>query len=353
MTFCWLINFIILCRRKYQAYLVCRRTPNLHPIYSDIEFLSQQRKLYNLKTHIVKYILIIICSCVELFNLLWFIVDYLVQLEQLPLQRNDTYVLEFEKVFPNCSYKHLEVYFLFRSGYIPLYNVNFLCFLMTFALLSILTRYLAARYLNHSFKPILIKYIVWSCVQLASVIICSTLYTLVLTVLFFPVLVSISWIVLIRDSFILSRVLKSNLRELQLHGYSKHLYKEQLYAYKFYLMFRRVLFVSTFCLALSISVRYSVENVLLLYTHRFCLFSFVYNLHIPTSIQHSIRLYRTLNNSIIRPISAILFGIYTLGMTVPLWFATLFPIVSKCIKRWREKEGDYVFNYENLNLIKR
>ena len=349
LIFFWLIKSIIFCWRKYKNYLLCKRTPNLHPIYSDVQFLSQQRTLYNLKTHIIKYILIIVCSCVELFNLLWFIISYIIQLET-PVQKNDTYVSKFEESFPNCTYKHLELHFNFHSIYVPFYNVNFICFLLVFALLSILTRYLVARYLNHDFKPTLIKYIVWCFVQIAVIAICSTLYTMVLALPLFPILVFICWIIFIRDSLILSRVLKSNLRDLQLYGDSKFFYKQQLSAYRFYMLFRRVLFVSTFFLALSISFIFSVEKLVALPYHRFCLFSLIYNIHIPNYIYDYNKVY-SLSEEIIRFVCSLFTFIYAMGMAVPLCVVTFSPIVSKCIRRWKEKEDDYIYNYEKLNLI--
>ena len=47
------------CYRDVNRYLTCKRTTDLHPVYKDVQYLSRQRKLYNLETHIVKYVLVI------------------------------------------------------------------------------------------------------------------------------------------------------------------------------------------------------------------------------------------------------------------------------------------------------
>ena len=69
ITVCLNIAWILLCVRDcyrfVNRYLTCKRTPDLHPIYEDVQYLSRQRKLYNLETHIVKYVLVILCMSVE------------------------------------------------------------------------------------------------------------------------------------------------------------------------------------------------------------------------------------------------------------------------------------------------
>ena len=64
----WLIICMKLCYRVALRYRASKRTPLLHPIHRDVQYLSLQRKLYNLKTHIIKYILICLCLCVEILQ---------------------------------------------------------------------------------------------------------------------------------------------------------------------------------------------------------------------------------------------------------------------------------------------
>ena len=98
-----------------------------------------------------------------------------------------------------------------------MYTFTYFLFFLLFILLSILARYLTARYLNHSFKRTLFKYIFWLAVQFVVVLLCSTIYTIVFSVLLFPLLTLIHWLVLFRDNRILCRVLRSNLREIKHH----------------------------------------------------------------------------------------------------------------------------------------
>ena len=67
----WLIKCIIKFRVVFKGYQTCKRTPNLHPTHRDVQYLSQQRKLYNLKTHFVKYAIIVLCISVELIFIVW------------------------------------------------------------------------------------------------------------------------------------------------------------------------------------------------------------------------------------------------------------------------------------------
>ena len=68
------IAWILVCMREcyitVNKYLTCKRTPDLHPIYKDVQYLSRQRKLYNLETHIVKYVLVTLCMSVEVAMLM-------------------------------------------------------------------------------------------------------------------------------------------------------------------------------------------------------------------------------------------------------------------------------------------
>ena len=155
---------MILCTRRccsvIKKYRICKQTPNLHPIYRDVQYLSQRRKLYNLKTHIVKYVLIVMCLGVEICTLDWAAVYALMNGRHL----NSNIAANWAKIqshYPNC-----EVPFFFIRLYefpllVIIYSLGFLQFFLLFVLLSILTRYLAARYLNHPFKRSLIKYIIW------------------------------------------------------------------------------------------------------------------------------------------------------------------------------------------------
>ena len=84
VTLCLDIVWIVLCVRqcfifagRYRAY---KRRPNLHPVYRDVQYLSQQMLLYNIETHIVKYVLFALCLIVEVASMLSLLVFLLGQL---------------------------------------------------------------------------------------------------------------------------------------------------------------------------------------------------------------------------------------------------------------------------------
>ena len=115
-------------------------------------------------------------------------------------------------------------------------------------LLTVLSRYLIARYLNHPFKRTAIKYLIWSISQCILIGLCSTIYTWMFIVLIFPIIGFTNWILLLRATSVLSRVLRSHLRDIQLYSDNRVFYNTQLSAFKFYRMLRVVLLVSLFVL---------------------------------------------------------------------------------------------------------
>ena len=258
LTFC--LNMVLLIKCIGNLYLVfkkyqtCKRTPNLHPIHKDVQYLSQQRKLYNLKTHLVKYALIVLCISIELLMILWFTITSVI---------NDELHFNPKETKFSCSFRYSSTYRFYNYPYlIIVININYFLISLLFVSLSLLTRYLAARYFNHPFRAIFIKYLAWLGVQSLIISVCSTDYTLPLEILLFPLLSIINWLVLLRDNRLLCRVLKSNLREIELIGNNKTLYKEQLFAFRFYRVFQKLLllslfFVSILCIFYQIFLLYS------------------------------------------------------------------------------------------------
>ena len=165
------------CWRVARNYRICKRTPNLHPIYRDVQYLSQQRKLYNLKTHFVKYVLIVMCLSVEMCEAIWFVSFCVLCAEPLTSRLNNEGI-QIQSQYADCQINYQFSNLLFFPFYTFMYTFKYFHFFLLFVLLSILTRYLAARYLNHSLKRTLLKYISWLTVQFV-VLFCSTIYTFV------------------------------------------------------------------------------------------------------------------------------------------------------------------------------
>ena len=265
------------CYITVNKYLTCKRTPDLHPIYKDVQYLSRQRKLYNLETHIVKYVLVTLCMSVEVAMLMCVAVLVIVlKIEPNGLMLSE--MIKYQEENRNCD---------FNLGYWNLYsmpllisfqNMIFFTGFLWFVLISILTRYLAARYLNHPFYKTLYRYIVWISVQFCIVAFCTNKLTFIFSYFVFPLLSLINWLVLLRDNRILCRVLRSNLTELELHSNNRVLYHEQVSGYRFYRFFQKVLLTSSLLLVISIGTE-SMTRFLRLIGGSFCLLNTVYELN--------------------------------------------------------------------------
>ena len=268
---CWLRWTIVDCWRKYKEYKKCQNTPNLHPVHGGVQYISQQRHLYNLHTHLVKNFLVITCSGVELLCAVWFIVSILVT--KHVKSKQVSYTAQCTEIYYNF------LQFFQIPYWIVLENLSYSLFLLFFVVLSILTRYLSARYLIHPFRRTLCKYILWYIFQLVIIALVSNVYTYIFSFLIFPVLGIANWIILCKDTSKLSCVLSSNLRDI-LH-YSDHLsfYKKQ---YSFYAYFRvyRIFLSSSFIQVLIWSCHYT-EYSLDLFINGICIINSLYHTNIP------------------------------------------------------------------------
>ena len=329
----WLIICMKLCHRVALRYRASKLSPLLHPIHRDVQYLSLQRQLYNLKTHIVKYILICICLCVEILQVVSIFIYIFFNTHNFRKETNsNNFSCIGNSYFGN----------IYRSPIlIPVQDSPFISFFILSTLLSILTRYLAARYLKHSFKRTLTKYLLWLVIQFIIVTLSSTLYTFILSFILFPLLLIINWLILFRDSRILSRVLRSNLIELEFHSGNKVLYREQLIAYKFYRIFMKTFLFSQFSLIIS-GILFLLVKFFILIFFSSCIFEFIYgySLHIP-DLGNQKEFIRRFLDLIVN----ILMTIYSISNTVPLICVNFLPLIRRC----RSRNKVYRFNYENMS----
>ena len=350
ITFLLNIGWMILCARRccsvLRKYGICKRTPNLHPIYRDVQYLSQQRKLYNLKTHTVKYVLIIMCLGVEISSILC-AGGYVILINNGALNNATERWIEIQSHYPHCHIDNfLILFYEFPLSYIA-FNVEFVLFFLLFLLLSILTRYLAARYLNHPFKRTLIKYIVWFVIELSIAAICSTIYTIIITAVVFPFLLIVNWVVLLRDNLKLSRVLKSNLLETKLHSNNKVLYVEQLSAFRLYRLFQKVMLVSLFLLVTFVVADIILTVLNFIYFNRFCYIDVIYGVNYDPNIEIPIPAPAVMYFTNI--LNTILLCLHSLSTSVPLLCVTFIPLIQACVKRYKSHRFVYRFNYDNIN----
>ena len=347
----WLIHCADVCVKIIKKYRVCQHKPNLHPIYRDVQYLSQQRKLYNLETHFVKNLLMLLCIAVELIYIFWFEVLGIANVRySREYSKYNSTIIAIEAKYPNCYIHSTMKEFYFFPFAIILRNIESFIFVLLFFLLSILTRYLAARYLNHPFNRTLRKYIIWLSVQFIIIVACSTLYTVIISFVLCPVLLVINWFVLLKDSQFLSRVLKSNLIEIELHTNNKFLLKEQLSAYKFYRFFQKLMFFSLSVLILGLTSLKLYYFVLSFYDS-FCLLNIIYGIDISATIprfsqdKNEIEVYLYIFCYYILVLSSIC-------SSFPLLSITLLPIIRECVKRYKSRHYVYRYNYDNIyNLI--
>ena len=346
----WIVHSLRQCWFFSVDYKLCKNTPNLHPIHKDVQYLSQQRKLYNLETHFVKYVLIVMCLSVELIGNIWIgIAGLAFRLENS--LNNSSRMLEITDKYPQCFTHEIFIRMYLYPYIILLTTITFILITLLLVLLCILTRYLATRYLNHPFKRTLYKYIAWLVVQCIIIVICSNIYAVIFIYFIFPVFCFINWFVLLRDNLFLSRVLKSNLRELKLHSYSRQLYRQQLTAYKFYRFFNRILIITIFCLSFFVLLYYTglVSHVL---SDTYCFMNLVYGLNVEVDNNRYNSLLGTIRH-ISTCLNSFSFLLYSFSNSLPLFCLTLFPLVSECIKRYRSRNNVYRFNYDNIQSLLR
>ena len=339
----WIVRFSLQCWRLCKEYRTCKRTPVLHPLYSDVQYLSKQRKLYNLKTHITKYSLMILCSSVELSAILGYIICGIIQIKLSELPNHTKLLFGELTCYPNIRPLRL----FGKQINILILSIAFWLSNLLLNLLGILSRYLAARYLNHPFKRTLIKYIIWCLLQCIFILFCSTSYTWILFVLFVPIIGIVNLILLLRDTSFLSRVLRSNLRDIQLYSDNRVFYIQQLSAFKFYRVFRIVSLTSLF-LKFLIEVTPSIAVIFQIVFHDSCSLQLQNGVNISLSIPSN---FRSLAGYLMIPVEDIFITSYITFLCLPLCGITFVPIILKCVKRCREKEDQYRYNYEKLKPL--
>ena len=342
----WIIHCMRECWRVAMEYRICKQTPDLHPIYRDVQYLSRQRKLYNLKTHFVKYVLIIMCLSVEICTIIWTFAFLVSSFEPLNLQMRNEWI-HIQSKYPHCHSSDQVAHLVLSPIYIIMYTLAFFHYIFLNFLLSVLTRYLAARYLNHSFKRTLLKYALWLAVQSVLVLICSSIYTIPLSLLLFPLLISINWIALIRDTRILSRVLRSNLREIQYHTNNKILYRAQLSAYRFYIIFQKTLLFSIFLQVVLVMLN-SIYIFLTIGTS-ICLVNLV--LGTNYTLLNTIKIPEAVNSTLVS--SEYIIGdsftvLYSLSSSLPIICVSLIPLIRACVTRYKSRHIAYRYNYESF-----
>ena len=346
ITVCLDIVWIVVCTRQcfifVRQYRARKRRPNLHPLHRDVQYLSQQMSLYNIETHIVKYVLVTLCLSVEVASILSVVV-YVIIISRPLNEYEVAQIAQLQLEYPTCNFRNRVILFYYYPYYPLIWNVISALTTTFFMLLSLMTRYLAARYLVHPFRKTLCKYITWLVIQLIILAVCSTVYTIILITVISPLFLITNWIILVRDSKILSRALKSNLQQLKSHSNNIQLYNEQQSGYKVYTYFQKILLVSLFLSVVLITISI-LGQLYLLFSESSCLINLIYGLELhiyvdPTTLSILYKFYNYLED--------ITESLLSVSCSLPIISVTLAPIVTACIKRYRSRHYVWRYNYGN------
>ena len=346
ITVCLDIVWIVVCTRQcfifVRSYRARKRRPNLHPLHRDVQYLSQQMSLYNIETHIVKYVLVTLCLSVEVASMVSALVYFTII--SRPLNEYEVAQIALLQLdYPTCNLWNRIILIYFNPYYPLIWNVISALATMFFMLLSLTTRYLAARYLVHPFRKTLCKYITWLVIQLIILAICSTVYTIILITVISPLLSLTNWIILVRDSKILSRVLKSNLQQLKNHSNNIQLYNEQQSGYKVYTYFQKILLVSLLLLVVSITTNI-LGQLYLLFSESSCLINLIYGLELHIHVDPTVLF---ILYTFFHYLQSITESLLSVSYSLPIICVTLAPIVTACIKRYRSRHYVWRYNYGN------
>ena len=316
------------------------------------------RNLYNYETHIVKDVILIMISSAEIsepifaivtgvfFPIYAFIFDY----RSYP-QFNTTNI----SMSSQCTFSQTarQVNTQLNTILFPVFWIIYIITIMVFGcmgfiiLLSFLTQYLAKRYFLHPVRRTCIAHLALILIQFAIIFCLTNRDTTILFLILAPLVILFDWCILVRNSKILYRVLKSNVRDLKLHLSNRHLYREQLRLLQIYKIFMPILLAAVFF------------GVCALFSH------FYFDIGISLIWSHCFNSaigYASTLNSYSLP-SRLIFYLYNVSGYATLIFITIhfillgFPIfsfsigmlITACAKKlfYKKKENYYRFNHQN------
>ena len=304
---------------------------------------EQDRILYNYETHIVKDVILVILNCAEAGEVFGAITSAIFT----TLQQHESVEEEeeYRKVNRTCTphnmigivkvSNHLKDVVLYNLDLIEIsiFPIGYIGFLI---LLSFLTHYLSKRYFYHPYKKSIIKHLLLFVTQATVIFILNNLETHNLNLIIAPILVMIDWCILVRNCRKLRSVLKSNVRDLDLHFTHRSLYREQLKLLQTYTVFMPILLTALFFGVLAIFNSY-YTRVIHLFLRSNCEYQF----------QNFAILKKFIFVSKYGTLLAISIHFILLGL--PLYAISIQILVSACLKRIRSKEEHFRFNYSTFS----
>ena len=221
-----------------------------------------------------------------------------------------------------------------------------ICCTVFIILLSFLTRYLSKRYFIHPIRRTCITHIALALIQI-SIICCLTNRDITILYLFIlPIMILIDWCILVRNSRILFRVLRSNVRDLKLNLSNRYLYTEQWRLLQVYKMLSPILLSALF---------FGVSVVFLhFYFHIVSGFLMSHCFNLMTGDNYTYAGYmKSLNalhyvDSFSEYSVLICMIIHFILLGFPMFAISVGMLYSACVKRYSQKESDYRFNYNDF-----
>ena len=315
---------------------------------------EQNRILYNYETHIVKDIILLIICIAEMGEpLVTIIAGVITYLFAIHYVTNYPAFNTTASLTP-CTFKQTildvnsqtnllifpEIWYMYLISLIIITCVIFLL------LLSFLTKYLSKRYFIHHIRRTCITHISLALIQI-SIISCLTNRDIIILYLFvIPIMLFIDWCILVRNSRILLRVLRSNVRDLKLNLSNRYLYIEQWRLLQLYKMLIPILLSALFFGVCVIFLHFCTHIVSgIVRSH--CFMHMIVDNYIytgygkPFNVLDYVFMFSEYSKFICMIIHFILLGFPMLAISVGMLY-------SACVKRFYQKESDYRFNYTNF-----
>ena len=352
---------VLICYSVWTVKVIqhLKQTITMYRIQKRMDFRDireQNRILYNHETHIVKdIILLIICIAEMCEPVMAMIVGVFGAYYQQKLVYETHYpVFNTTDSLTLCTIKqtvveiNLQVYLLTFPGgwYMYIFSFFIICCSVFIILLSFLTRYLSKRYFIHPIRRTCIAHIALALIQI-SIICCLTNRDITILYLFIvPIMILIDWCILVRNSRILFRVLRSNVRDLKLNLSNRYLYIEQWKLLQVYKMLIPILLSALFFGVCVFFLHFYLNIVSgFLMSHCFNFMtgdSYTYAGYMkPLNAYHYVDSFLEYSRLICMIIHFILLGF-------PMFAISVGMLYSVCVKRYSQKESDYRFNYNDF-----
>ena len=314
------------------------------------------RNLYNYETHIVKDVIpIMICSA-EISERIFAIITGIFISIYTGYFHDPSYPqFNTTNTSSQCTFSQTvrQVNTQLNTIPFPKFWIIYIITIMVFGcmgfiiLLSFLTQYLAKRYYLHPVRRTCIAHLALLLIQFAIIFCLTNRDTTILFLILVPLVILFDWCILVRNSKILYRVLKSNVRDLKLHLSNRHLYREQLRLLQIYKIFMPILLVALFFgICALFSHFYFYIGVSLFGSH--CFNSAIgYATILESYSLPSMLIFYLYNVSGYSTL--ILLTIHFILLGFPIFSFSIGMLITACAKKLfcKKKESHYRFNHQN------